>query len=199
MGLTKAELRLKAREARSRLSPEEIAVYSARIERNLLDLLDGFTTVMVYVSKPPEVETRGLIAALNTRGVRVVVPIIERETLSLRLSALPDPGVLVRSTFNVPEPIGHEIPVRPEDVQAIVVPMLAFDSYGNRLGYGAGYYDRFLQRYPHPEKIGIAFSCQQMESIPADENDIMMDYIITEEAIIQPGETGSYGKNIYSR
>ncbi|HUM78070.1 MAG TPA: 5-formyltetrahydrofolate cyclo-ligase [Methanoculleus sp.] len=191
MRLTKAELRMKAKEARSRLSPEEIARYSASIERRLIEVLDGFTTVMVYVSKPPEVETRGLIAALNNRGVLVVVPIIERETRSLRLSALPDPGVLVQSTFNVPEPIGHEIPVRPEDIQAVVVPMLGFDSKGNRLGYGAGYYDRFLRRYPHPEKIGIAFSCQQVECIPADENDIMMDCIITEKVIIEVSDMGT--------
>jgi 5-formyltetrahydrofolate cyclo-ligase len=189
MRLTKAELRMRAKEARSRLTPAEIARYSASIERRLIEVLDGFTTVMVYVSKPPEVETRGLIAALNNRGVLVVVPIIERETRSLRLSALPDPGVLVQSTFNVPEPIGHEIPVRPENIQAVVVPMLGFDSEGNRLGYGAGYYDRFLQRYPHPKKIGIAFSCQQVESIPADENDIIMDCIITEKGIIET--TGS--------
>jgi 5-formyltetrahydrofolate cyclo-ligase len=191
MRLTKAELRMRAKEARSRLTPAEIARYSASIERRLIEVLDGFTTVMVYVSKPPEVETRGLIAALNNRGVLVVVPIIERETRSLRLSALPDPGVLVQSTFNVPEPIGHEIPVRPEDIQAVVVPMLGFDSKGNRLGYGAGYYDRFLRRYPHPEKIGIAFSCQQVECIPADENDIMMDCIITEKVIIEVSDIGT--------
>jgi 5-formyltetrahydrofolate cyclo-ligase len=191
MRLTKAELRMRAKEARSRLTPAEIARYSASIECRLIEVLDGFTTVMVYVSKPPEVETRGLIAALNNRGVLVVVPIIERETRSLRLSALPDPGVLVQSTFNVPEPIGHEIPVRPEDIQAVVVPMLGFDSKGNRLGYGAGYYDRFLRRYPHPEKIGIAFSCQQVECIPADENDIMMDCIITEKVIIEVSDMGT--------
>jgi len=191
MRLTKAELRMRAKEARSRLTPAEIARYSASIERRLIEVLDGFTTVMVYVSKPPEVETRGLIAALNNRGVLVVVPIIERETRSLRLSALPDPGVLVQSTFNVPEPIGHEIPVRPEDIQAVVVPMLGFDSKGNRLGYGAGYYDRFLRRYPHPEKIGIAFSCQQVECIPADENDIMMDCIITEKVILEVSDIGT--------
>lgn len=182
---------MRAKEARSRLTPAEIARYSASIERRLIEVLDGFTTVMVYVSKPPEVETRGLIAALNNRGVLVVVPIIERETRSLRLSALPDPGVLVQSTFNVPEPIGHEIPVRPENIQAVVVPMLGFDSEGNRLGYGAGYYDRFLHRYPHPKKIGIAFSCQQVESIPADENDIMMDCIITEKVIIEVSDMGT--------
>ena len=78
MSRTKATLRLRAKEARALLSPEEIAIYSAGIERRLLALLNGFTTVMVYVSKTPEVETSRLIAALNHRGVQVVVPIIER-------------------------------------------------------------------------------------------------------------------------
>ncbi|MDN7012798.1 5-formyltetrahydrofolate cyclo-ligase [Methanoculleus sp. FWC-SCC3] len=185
MSQTKAALRLRAKEARALLSPEEIAAYSAGIEQRLLDLLDGFETVMVYVSKPLEAETKGLIATLNRRGVRVVVPIIERETCSLRLSYLPDPSVLIPSTFSVPEPIGHELPAQPEDVEAVVIPMLAFDAEGNRLGYGAGYYDRFLCQYPHPKKIGIAFSCQQADCIPADENDVKMDYIVTEKGIIR--------------
>jgi 5-formyltetrahydrofolate cyclo-ligase len=185
MSQTKAALRLRAKEARSLLSPAEIATYSASIEEKLLGLLDGFETVMVYAAKAPEAETMGLIAALNRRGVRVVVPIIERETCSLRLSYLPDPGVLVPSTFDVPEPIGHELPARPEEVEVVVIPMLAFDAEGNRLGYGAGYYDRFLCRYPHPKKIGIAFSCQQAGRIPADENDVKMDYIVTEKGIIR--------------
>ncbi len=185
MSQTKASLRERAKEVRSRLSPAEIAEYSNSIQKRLLDLLDGFETVMVYVAKTPEVETGGLIAALNRRGVRVVVPIIERETCGLRLSYLPDPSVLVPSTFNVPEPIGHELPARPEDIEVVVLPMLAFDAEGNRIGYGAGYYDRFLCRYPHPQKIGIAFSCQRVESIPADKNDIRMDYVVTERGIIQ--------------
>ena len=185
MSQTKAALRLRAKEARALLSPEDVAAYSASIEEKLLGLLDGFTTVMVYAAKAPEAETKNLIAALNRRGVRVVVPIIERDTCSLRLSYLPDPSVLVPSTFDVPEPIGHELPARPGDVEAVVIPMLAFDAEGNRLGYGAGYYDRFLHRYPHPKKIGIAFSCQQAERIPADENDVKMDYIVTEKGIIR--------------
>ncbi len=194
MSQTKAALRLQAREARSLLSPDEAAIHSAAIERHLLGLLAGYATVMVYVSKPSEVETGDLIADLNRRGVRVVVPIIERETCSLRLSYLPDPAVLVPSTFNVPEPIGHELPARPEEIEAVVIPMLAFDVGGNRLGYGAGYYDRFLCRYPHPQRIGIAFSCQRLEGIPADENDVKMDCIVTETGIIRYDRKGDNRK-----
>ena len=185
MSQTKTALRQQAKEARSLLSPSQIAEHSKIISQRLLDLLNGFETVMVYASKAPEVETKDLIVDLNRRGVRVIVPIIERETCSLRLSYLPDPAILLPSTFNVPEPVGHELPARPEEVQAVIIPMLAFDAEGNRLGYGAGYYDRFLCRYPHPRKIGIAFSCQQAQSIPVDENDVKMDYIVTEKEIIR--------------
>jgi len=191
MSQTKTALRLQAKETRSLLSPSQIATLSRIIERRLLDLVNGFETIMVYVSKVPEVETECLITDLNRRGVRVVVPIIERETTSLRLSYLPDPSVLRASTFNVPEPLGHELPARPEDVQVVIIPMVAFDAKGNRLGYGAGYYDRFLCRYPHPIKIGVAFSCQQAERIPADGNDVKMDYIVTEKGVIRCNGRGT--------
>lgn len=139
---------------------------------------------MVYVSKPPEVDTMPLIKHLIRKGIRVVVPIIERETRTLRLSCLEDPGDLVISTFSVPEPIGKEIPVCGGELEMVIVPLLAFDRAGHRLGYGAGYYDRFLSSNQQAKKIGAAFSCQEIVSVPADENDVAMDLIVTEREII---------------
>jgi len=92
----------------------------------------------------------------------------------------------VPSTFGVPEPIGSEIPARGEDVDTILLPMLGFDRTGARIGYGAGYYDRFLEKFPSLRKIGIAFSCQEMERLPLDPTDVLMDYIVTEEGIVYP-------------
>jgi len=135
---------------------------------------------MVYCSKAPEVDTSTIIPALLSQGKRVVVPIIEKETTSLRLSYVNDPCHLVESTFRVPEPIGNEEPVQAMDVDVVLVPMLAFDRAGNRLGYGAGYYDRFLSANPGIRKIGLAFSCQEISSVPAEANDIRMDCIVTE-------------------
>lgn len=125
-----------------------------------------------------------LIKHLIGKGIRVVVPIIERDTRSLRLSCLEDPGDLVISTFSVPEPIGKEIPAHGRDLEVVIVPLLAFDRAGHRLGYGAGYYDRFLSSCQQATKIGAAFSCQEIASVPADENDIAMDMIITERETI---------------
>ena len=183
MPRTKQELREAARGRRSHLSSDAIREQSRSICHLVLMLLDEQDPVMVYASKPPEVQTVLLIDGILSRRKGLVVPIIDQETRSLRLSYLTDSSCLVTSTFSVPEPIGNERPARPEDIRAVVVPMIAFDGTGHRLGYGAGYYDRFLQHYPGLVKIGVAFSCQEVEEIPADENDVSMDLIVTETGI----------------
>jgi 5-formyltetrahydrofolate cyclo-ligase len=176
----KQALRDSVKKRRFALSPEEIQEKSSAVTARLLAFLDGTGTVMVYVSKSPEVDTTGLIDALLARGTRVVVPIIEKETHSLRLSYLESRDVLAESTFHVPEPIGHEIPASPADIDAVVVPMVGFDRSGNRLGYGAGYYDRFLAGLPDTCTIGIAFACQEIGTVPCESFDRQMDVIMTE-------------------
>lgn len=180
----KRYLRDQARAQRASLSPAEILEKSGRICRNVLEVLDGTHPLLVYVSKPSEVNTHALIEELIARRKTVIVPIIEKDTKTLRLSYLVNPAVLQQSTFNVPEPVGHELPARASDVKAVLIPMLAFDKRGNRLGYGAGYYDRFLSAYPHLIRIGLAFACQELQEIPADPTDAGMDMIITDTGII---------------
>jgi 5-formyltetrahydrofolate cyclo-ligase len=178
-------LRARARALRSSLSPAEILEKSERICHNLMDVLDGANPIMVYVSKPMEVHTRALIVQLLAQGKTVIVPIIEKDTKTLRLSYIKDPAVLSQSTFDVSEPVGHELPAQASDVKAVIIPMLAFDKRGNRLGYGAGYYDRFLTAHPHMTRIGIAFACQELMEIPADPTDAGMDMIVTDTGIIR--------------
>ena len=180
----KNRVRQAMRERREAQTPEERLAGSVRICGTVLGLIRQGETVMVYSSKELEVNTKPLIARLLAAGNPVIVPIIVKADVSLRLSYLRDPSVLVVSTFGVPEPIGSEIPAEPADVDTIILPMLGFDRKGRRLGYGAGYYDRFLARNPRIRRIGIAFSCQEAGEIPCDENDIHMNLIITEEGII---------------
>jgi 5-formyltetrahydrofolate cyclo-ligase len=153
---------------------------SEQVCSNLLGILDDTDPLMVYMSKPLEVHTHALLADLLKKKRRVVVPIIEQETRSLRLSYIRDPDHLIESTFHVLEPIGNEIPAQPEEIKIVIVPILAFDRRGHRLGYGAGYYDRFLSAHPHLIKIGLAFSCQEVAEVPAEQNDVRMDVVITE-------------------
>ena len=188
MARTKQEIRALAKERRQGLSPEDRDEKSRCICSILLDILNGDGPVMAYVAKRPEVDTAALISGLIARGTRVVVPIIETKTVSLRLSYLDDPSVLVESTFHVPEPIGNEVPARPEEVGIAIVPLLAFDRRGNRLGYGAGYYDRFLAAHPALKTIGVAFDCQEIPELPGDPTDVLMDMIVTESGpLCMPG------------
>ncbi len=168
------------------LAEAEISEKSQKICAWLHPLLRGCGPVMVYASKPREVDTHRLIESLIADGTKVVVPIIEQDTRTLRLSYLTDPSVLVTSTFAVPEPIGSEIPARKEDLAIAVIPMLAFDRLGNRLGYGAGYYDRFLKSAGSLVTIGVAFSCLEMTAVPGNNQDVQMDMIVTEDELIVP-------------
>jgi 5-formyltetrahydrofolate cyclo-ligase len=180
----KNRIRQVMRERREGMTPGERLEKSRRICGHVLNLIRDGETVMTYSAKELEVNTAPLVGALLAAGNRVIVPIIVRADVSLRLSYLEDPSVLVVSTFGVPEPIGSEIPARAEEVETIILPMLGFDRKGGRLGYGAGYYDRFLARNPRIRRIGIAFSCQEAEEIPCDETDVHMNLVITEDGVV---------------
>jgi 5-formyltetrahydrofolate cyclo-ligase len=189
----KENVRKILRQRKEAMIPEDRLSKSHRICRHLMEIIRNGETVMVFTSKEKEVNTEPLILTLFKKGNPVVVPIIVKEDVSLRLSYLRDFSALVPSTFGVPEPIGSEIPAAAEDIGTIVLPMLGFDRNGGRIGYGAGYYDRFLSKNRNLRKIGIAFACQEVDSLPVDENDIRMDYIITEEGIVYPDGRASGG------
>jgi 5-formyltetrahydrofolate cyclo-ligase len=193
----KNRIRQVLRQCKESLTPEERLTKSRRICSLILDLISDGETVMVYTSKEKEVNTVPLITTLLERGNPIVVPIIVKEDISLRLSYLRDRAVLVPSTFGVPEPIGSEIPADPDDIDTIILPMLGFDRKGGRIGYGAGYYDRFLENNKTLKKIGIAYACQEVQHLPVDENDIPMDFIISEDGIVYPEGTGDDGDQRY--
>jgi 5-formyltetrahydrofolate cyclo-ligase len=180
----KNSIRQILRQRKEAMIPEDRLEKSKRVCHHLMTLIHDGETVMVYTSKEKEVNTTPLITTLFERGNPVIIPIIVKDDISLRLSYLRDFSVLVPSTFGVPEPIGNEILATGESVDTIILPMLGFDRTGGRMGYGAGYYDRFLAKNLNVRKIGIAFACQEYDNLPVDENDIPMDYIITEEGIV---------------
>jgi 5-formyltetrahydrofolate cyclo-ligase len=180
----KNRVRQEMRGRREAMSPAERLEKSARICRHIDGLISDDQTVMCYSAKELEVNTIPIIKSLLRRGNPIVVPIIVRVDTSLRLSYIRDLSVLVPSTFGVPEPIGNEIPADPLDIHTILLPMLGFDRKGGRLGYGAGYYDRFLAKNPRIRKIGIAFSCQETERLPVEASDIHMNCIVTEDGIV---------------
>lgn len=129
-------------------------------------------TVLCYVSLPYEVQTRPLIMHMLEAGKQVVVPRVERGRLAL--SELRDPERdLAPGAFGVLEPTARALrPVPVEAVDVALVPGLAFDRQGNRLGHGQGYFDRLLARLPKTTPtVGVCFDFQLVDRLPTDPHD----------------------------
>jgi 5-formyltetrahydrofolate cyclo-ligase len=161
---------------------------SDRILANLINM-DEYKrakVIMLYSGKENEVQTEKLIrTALKEK--RVVLPITNKEKHILELSEIKDyDRELKIATFNVLEPQREFIrPVKVNILDLIVVPGVAFDYKGNRLGYGFAYYDRLLamvrRKIPY---IGLTFQFQVQDKIPCSPKDIPVDFIVTEEKVI---------------
>ncbi|MDD9989643.1 MAG: 5-formyltetrahydrofolate cyclo-ligase [Spirochaetaceae bacterium] len=179
----RGSLRGRARRTRDAIPAAERARLSAQVCARARSLLEaaGADTVLVYVSFRSEVETAGLIAELR-RTHRVAAP---RVAASGRMEAmLLSDQPLVRSRLGIMEPPPTAAPVEPASIDAVLVPGLAFDTDGFRLGYGGGYYDRFLARCPRALRIGLAFEPQIVESVRPHAHDQPLHHIVTERRVI---------------
>ena len=132
-------------------------------------------TVLLYHSLPDEVDTHDFIRRWS-RSKRILLPVVRGTDLELRLYA--GDSCLAQGAFHINEPTGEAF----TDYTAIdlaVVPGVAFDRLGNRLGRGKGYYDRLLPRLPATcPKIGLCFPCQLLDRIPSEAHDVRMDAVV---------------------
>lgn len=143
-------------------------------------------TVMTYVSKSDEVDTIELIKDMLKSGKRVIVPAIDKEKKELIPFEISSLEELSPKAFGVMEPKPNDAKVVDlNEIDLVVVPGRAFDKKCNRLGRGMGYFDRFLKKQIRGKVIGLAFSEQIFESIPVDENDVKVDAVVTEYAVIR--------------
>jgi 5-formyltetrahydrofolate cyclo-ligase len=140
-----------------------------------------------YMAFDKEVLTDGLLRQAIGAGKQLVLPIVQAEQRQLALYAINDLERDVAPGFQgilEPQRQGTS-PVRVEDVQLAIVPGVAFDPQGGRLGLGAGFYDRLLSRFPPGvPKIGLAFDFQIIPRLPRHSHDIAMDAIVTESRVI---------------
>ena len=142
-------------------------------------------TIMTFISFGAEVDTHEFIKTSIAKGKRIVVPITIPETKELKLSQVLDFDHLEIGFYDILTPKEEFISyVDPSEVDLIIVPGVAFDRNGYRIGYGGGYYDRFLANLDHVTKISLAFDMQLISSIPHEHFDIPVNYIITEKEII---------------
>jgi len=166
---------------RDAMSAEARAEASQAIAARFLGLerVRRARTVMVFWSFGSEVATEPVIDALHGRGVTVVLPTIVRGSLEPRTWAPGEP--LTTTSFGAEEPASGNV-VDPVSIDVIAVPAVAFDLVGRRVGYGGGYYDRFLPSTgPSCLRVGIGFAVQLVEGdLPAGAFDLRVDLVITE-------------------
>lgn len=142
-------------------------------------------TVHCYVSmnKRREVDTHSMLKELVDSQKQVAVPVMEFGSNRLHHHRLKSFEELVPNDWGVPEPVNIR-PIQPTEFDLIIVPMAGGDEQCNRMGYGKGYYDRFLKEAECPA-IGLSYECTILPSIPADSHDVALTRIITEKRVIQ--------------
>jgi 5-formyltetrahydrofolate cyclo-ligase len=183
----KRQLRREVLEARDAIAPDLRERWGERIADRAIDLpeIRAARAVMLFSSFGSEVPTGPMIERIRERGITIALPRIEDGDL---VPVAYVPGDPVRSTsFGAVEPVGLDA-LDPASLDVVVVPGVAFDRAGRRIGYGGGYYDRFLRDLP-AFRTGIAFSLQVIDGLlPAGDFDLPVHAIMTEEETIRPTE-----------
>ncbi|MGA8681704.1 MAG: 5-formyltetrahydrofolate cyclo-ligase [Acidimicrobiales bacterium] len=190
---SKEALRLEMRRLRREIPAEERERRGRRITASVLLLpeIRGARVVLAFSSFGSEVPTEELLAALEEAGVTVLLPYVTGGDMFA--TEYHEGDALVRTTYGPREPALRR-PVEPGRIEAVVVPGLAFDRGGGRLGYGGGYYDRFLRQLPDSTAlIGIAFADQVVDEVPLSTDDVKVYLVVTEEEVVRcrPGGGGA--------
>lgn len=182
-GVNKDGLRKKILKLRDGLEADERSALDASIRAEVMSLIHerAADTVLIYVSFRSEVDTYGIISDCLDTGVRVAVPRVEGEDIGFYyIDSFDD---LVSGYMGIREPAEGSRPYDDAaDKTVIIVPGSVFDLQNDRIGYGGGYYDRFLTRNPGIYSIGLAYPCQIVESIPVDEWDRPLDTVVYKPA-----------------
>ena len=180
----KNQLRDDILEKRNSLPKEEVTSKSRNIEERLfnLDPYKKSRTVMLFVSFNNEVYTHDMIKKSFGKKNVVIPKVMQQE---IEPSVIIDFDSLIPAgKFGILEPI-EIMKIAYKNIDLVLVPGIAFDSGGHRIGYGFGYYDKFLKKVPKAVKVGLAFDFQIVDRIPAEEHDVPVDFIITEKRVIE--------------
>ena len=140
--------------------------------------------VFLYDAFGSEVSVEMIAKTLRPLGIQTALPRIE-ESGEMVFHLFENEAPLIRHRFGMREPSPEAPVIEATEKTLIVVPGLAFDRGGRRLGYGGGFYDRYLAAHPLARCVMAAFSCQEAARVPAEENDIVMPMIITERETVR--------------
>lgn len=181
----KSDERKQALASRRALSVEQRSEYSATVCQRLLRLpeLAFSKTVLSYLSTWDEVDITFVNSALESRGITVCYPVcLEKGHMDAYVPESADALLPGAYGIKAPDPVRSRL-VDPAEIDVVLVPCVAFDSERNRLGYGAGYYDRYLSRCGEVKCICVAFEAQRLDRVTVDEHDRKMNMVITERAV----------------
>lgn len=174
--MIKSELRKIIRDRKRQFTSEKLGELSLavikRLEAN--ERFKQARTILLYASLPDEVDTHGLIGRLT--GKTVLLPKVTGDGV-MELRRYTGPQDLKPGAYGIMEPVGQAF-TDYDEIDLGVIPGMAFDREGHRLGRGKGYYDRFLSQIPYLYKIGVCFGFQKLEAVPVEPTDIMMDEVI---------------------
>lgn len=188
-GAERQLLRRQGLAARALLSPTERATLSRQIVDSVMRLpvFQEKNSVFIYCSYQSEVETWVLIRRCLAAGKTVCVPLTQPAQSRMSAVVITKPALdLIPGYKGIPEPDFTVAPLRflsPSLIEAAVIPGAVFDRAGNRLGYGGGFYDRFLSGASQALRIGLAFSRQVADYLPALPHDVPLDVLVTEQEV----------------
>ena len=172
------QIRRAMKEQRQSLTKEQITALSTAVYNNFLSLSITGKSAFIYKDFRGEVETANFIEYFKNQGAKISYPLIDGENM---LAVIPTNSDFTANSFGVEEPTDY---VTIDDIDVAIIPLLACDKDKNRIGFGKGYYDRFLSNHPYL-KIGICYDFQVLESVPVNNWDVPLDIIITDKRIIK--------------
>ena len=186
----KKEIRKAMTEKRESLSKESVQQKSHAIHQRLIEMSvwKNAMHLMVYLDFRNEVKTTSLIRSFLQQGKHVYIPVTNPKDYSLTVSELKNPELDLRvANFGLLEPKEEALrPTDPKKLDLVIVPGIAFDRDGYRIGFGAGYYDRFLPKLREDTVlISLVFDFQLLPQVPRESHDIAVDWIVAESELIQ--------------
>ena len=185
--MDKILIRQKILRHRKDLSPlKKSQAESAMLESLLTwEVFKKAKVIHIFIAKPDEPDTRQIIRNCWISGKRVAVPLVLPNTFNLIHSEIKSFDRLIYGTYGIQEPSPESrIIMTPDMFDLVIVPGVAFDKKGRRIGQGKGYYDRFLE-LTSAFRLALAFDCQLLENVPSELNDIPMDAILSESGILE--------------
>lgn len=188
--IDKKQIRKRIIALRNAMPSEEIAAKSSEIVRRLTGLREirESSTLMVFLNFGSEVVTDDLIVWGWAEGKRILVPLCHPESREMTPCLIGGFADLETGHYGIREPKADRLRVVPPgEIDAVLIPAVAFDRRGYRVGYGGGYYDRFLPKAPRAARIGAVFACQIVPQVPIDRYDLQVERIVTEDELIVAG------------